>query len=327
MKIFVCEFITSGGYIGQKLPSKLATEGDMMLQAVLNDLHKINYLDITVTRDSRLDKLLNVEQLLIIGQEDNVFSIWENCFKASDACLIIAPETDNILYKLHELAENNNCEVFGCNIKAIELCSSKVQCLIQLNKFDVLVPQTQILENSIHNSFPFVIKPDDGVGCENCYLIQSKSQLETILQSQHDVSNWIKQEYISGIDASISVLIYNNHYMILSINKQGVYVVDDKFILSKLIVNEYSGLKERLKSEIKKILSAIPSLSGIIGIDIVVTKESVYVLEINPRLTTSYYGLSQSININPMEYLLSSFNNKRLDVVDINVMDKPIINI
>jgi hypothetical protein len=37
----------------------------------------------------------------------------------------------------------------------------------------------------------------------------------------------------------------------------------------------------------------IPGLRGYVGVDLVLTGESAQVLEINPRLTTSYVGLRQ----------------------------------
>jgi predicted ATP-grasp superfamily ATP-dependent carboligase len=42
----------------------------------------------------------------------------------------------------------------------------------------------------------------------------------------------------------------------------------------------------------------VPGLSGYIGMDILIADEGCYRIEINPRLTTSYIGLRQVVNIN-----------------------------
>ena len=49
---------------------------------------------------------------------------------------------------------------------------------------------------------------------------------------------------------------------------------------------------------------AIPGLWGYVGVDLVIGDNGPVVLEVNPRLTTSYIGLSRSIGHNVAELLL-----------------------
>ena len=42
----------------------------------------------------------------------------------------------------------------------------------------------------------------------------------------------------------------------------------------------------------------VPGLKGYIGVDLLVANEGCYVIEINPRLTTSYIGLRSVVNVN-----------------------------
>ena len=51
----------------------------------------------------------------------------------------------------------------------------------------------------------------------------------------------------------------------------------------------------------RRAVSLVPGLRGYIGVDMVLTENQGYVIEINPRLTTSYVGLRQVININLAE--------------------------
>ncbi len=327
MKIFVCEFITAGGFVNQILPEKLAKEGDMMLQSVLNDLQKIDTLHATVTRDSRLDSLSDVDELILIEDDKNPFDIWEECFHKADICLIIAPETNNILYRLHELAEKNDCEILGCDLDSIKLTSSKILCLEMLRDFELFTPRTAILEKNNSLTFPFVLKPDDGVGCENCFFIETESQLSNTLDNNFEVATWINQEYLKGINASVSILSYKGEFKILSINEQEIEINQNQFFLRSIVVNKYFYLYEKIKTEIEKILTAIPGLSGIIGIDCVFSENDIYILEINPRLTTSYCGLSKSITINPMQYLLETFESQKLEYLDIESLNSQQISI
>ena len=49
---------------------------------------------------------------------------------------------------------------------------------------------------------------------------------------------------------------------------------------------------------------AIPGLWGYVGVDLMLAKEGPVVLEINPRLTTSYCGLRRALGINTAAMVL-----------------------
>ena len=53
----------------------------------------------------------------------------------------------------------------------------------------------------------------------------------------------------------------------------------------------------------------MPGLAGYIGVDVIVGDADIRVLEVNPRLTTSYAGLEQAIGCNPAELILDMFYN------------------
>jgi predicted ATP-grasp superfamily ATP-dependent carboligase len=46
-----------------------------------------------------------------------------------------------------------------------------------------------------------------------------------------------------------------------------------------------------------------------VGIDLVVDGDDIYVVEINPRLTTSYVSMHQACGVNPARMLLDLFYN------------------
>ncbi len=54
MKILVFEYITGGGFNKQELPDSLVSEGSLMLNALLDDLIRLNGFEITVMLDWRL---------------------------------------------------------------------------------------------------------------------------------------------------------------------------------------------------------------------------------------------------------------------------------
>jgi predicted ATP-grasp superfamily ATP-dependent carboligase len=61
----------------------------------------------------------------------------------------------------------------------------------------------------------------------------------------------------------------------------------------------------------RQIARVLPGLAGYIGVDVMVGENGLRVLEVNPRLTTSYAGLEQAIGRNPAELILDMFYNGR----------------
>jgi predicted ATP-grasp superfamily ATP-dependent carboligase len=67
-----------------------------------------------------------------------------------------------------------------------------------------------------------------------------------------------------------------------------------------------------LASLADRIAAAIPGLWGYVGVDLVLTRDGPVVLEINPRLTTSYCGMGQALGINTAGLVLSLLGRNRL---------------
>ena len=56
-KVLLFEFITGGGFAQQPLPSSLAKEGVMMLQALINELALCPGIELTVVLDWRIKEI------------------------------------------------------------------------------------------------------------------------------------------------------------------------------------------------------------------------------------------------------------------------------
>ncbi len=67
-----------------------------------------------------------------------------------------------------------------------------------------------------------------------------------------------------------------------------------------------------------KIISTISGFAGYIGVDLIEVKNELFVLEINPRFTTAYAGISESINCNVTAKILDAFQNNKLPDIEID---------
>jgi len=60
------------------------------------------------------------------------------------------------------------------------------------------------------------------------------------------------------------------------------------------------------------VVEAVRGLKGYVGVDITLSKEGPVVMEVNPRLTTSYVGLRRVVNFNPAEAIVDAAIRREL---------------
>ena len=61
----------------------------------------------------------------------------------------------------------------------------------------------------------------------------------------------------------------------------------------------------------QQVKAAFPGLFGFIGIDLIHNDNGLYIVDINPRLTTSYIALRTALNLNPMQRLFDIIEHKK----------------
>ncbi len=314
MRLFICEFITGGGLQDKELPDNLVREGNMMLEALLTDLLDSGFTDIITTRDKRLDPiLLPVESVPIKG---DIYHVWQSCMNDADAVWIIAPESDDVLFDLTLMAEQSDCHVLGCSSESVKSASSKLQTSKLLKKKDISCIETVLFKDETipDSESGWVIKPDDGVGAEDCYFCANREELKQ-LKDSISVEHFVIQKYLPGIPASLSMICYQGKAQLLACNEQQFCFKNGKGKLTELVVNGMQEQWIQFNKIAQKIAIADTGLFGYIGIDLIVPEDGVgsesvpVVVEINPRLTTSYVGLRQSLSLNPAELILSIWQN------------------
>lgn len=316
LKLFVCEFITGGGLSRVPLPASLAKEGSAMRDALLRDLFQIPDITIFITHDARLPAP-NVSKskisLLSVDAETDVWKTWDDCIASCDAAWIIAPETNGMLLCLTEMVERHHKVLLGCGSNSVKLCASKYASYQLLKTLPHPTPATyrwvdwQAL-NMNNQEGTWVCKQDDGVGAEDSAYFEDISLLHTFIQTRQH--SHVIQPFIHGKTASISMLCKQGNAWLLSANLQKTECIaanekqNAHFVYTGSIVNgmvEYWVAFEKIAQDIAE---ALPDLSGYVGIDVIVSDEAIWLLEINPRLTSSYTALTEATGRNPAQLVI-----------------------
>lgn len=310
MRHFLLEFITGGGLSGQALPENLIEEAELMLQTLLNEIIEAGHPDITLTRDKRLGLCEHAVSQYIINEtlEEEL----HKCISGSDITWLIAPETDDCLARLAEVCIKKGKIFIGSSPDAIRIAASKLLTSRLLEEAGVKVVETKTIDDEFPASQTgWIIKPNDGVGGESCYFIEDKSRLTEIVADKK-YNNFIVQPFINGRHMSMSLLVFSDNVRLLACNEQYVVIENGVVGLSAIGVNECLFLEEEMMILASKIVSTIKGFAGYIGVDMIAIDKELFVLEINPRFTTSYAGLSESLGYNITEKILDTFLTKEL---------------
>lgn len=308
MKILIIEYITGGGCINEPLPGSLALEGNTMLMALVNDLAALEPVEqIIVPRDSRLAcpdtqaQCTPIEWRWVNSAEQRD-CVWDRAMLQCDAVWPIAPETGGILESVCIDIQRAGKILFNSPPRAVRLAASKKATAKQLEQHGIAVVPTFSL-GPFDGEFlpPWVIKPDDGVGCEGSRVVDNQAELSKLKESAADL---VIQPYLDGETVSLSVLFDRGNAQLLSCNRQYIRRSNGQFSLSGCLVNGVDDATGRFQRLAERIAKACPDLWGYAGIDLILNAGEPLVLEINPRLTTSYAGLREAAGINPAEMVL-----------------------
>lgn len=301
MKIFVCEFFTGGGLAREPLPPGLALEGGMMAEALVGDLGRVPGIRVVASRDVRLPPLRDVETIPA-GPTDDLSRIYARGLAAADAAWPIAPETNGALELLARATLRAGRRLLGCQPGGIRIAASKRRTAAVLARHGVPVAPTFTMSERLPGTGPWVVKPDDGAGCEDTVIAPDQDAARSLLAA--NPARMVAQPWIEGDPASLSVLCASGRSTLLAVNRQEVRIVEQSVVVDRLLVNAITATGGRLAALAEAVVRAIPGLWGYIGIDLVRTPDGPVVLEVNPRLTTSYCGLEAALGLNVAELVL-----------------------
>ena len=83
-KIFICEFVTGGGYFGKKIPKKLFIQAEAIVNSLLEDFSKIPNLEIIYTRDCKYKSIKKFKNTNCFFIKRNPWKHWQLILKNSD---------------------------------------------------------------------------------------------------------------------------------------------------------------------------------------------------------------------------------------------------
>jgi predicted ATP-grasp superfamily ATP-dependent carboligase len=329
LNLLIFEFVSGGGYANQKLSASILSEGYGMLRSLISDCKTAGH-NVTTLLDSRL-KTFNppneADHIIAVSSPNEVDEKLTELAGEADAVYVIAPESNQVLDKLVENMENSGGTSLNCTTDAIKRVSNKMAAQETMKKRGLQVPETVLLDinEKIENikrlakdfGYPLIFKPLDGVSCSGLSLIKSEGEISGAVKkvTRESMSKqFIVQKFIMGKACSACVISNGDKSKAVTLNQQFVTLAspnDESGYYGGAVPFNHSLEKKALKTA-ERAVEVVSGLKGYVGVDMILTEKDTVLLEVNPRLTTSYVGLRRVTNFNPAEAIVDATIERKL---------------
>lgn len=304
MRIFVYEHIVGGGLIAARAAGTdetlgaLVDEARAMLMAVVADLRaadglKPSWLVDADLFDAAMAPYFTADDVTVSTEAERAAE-FDRLAAACDFTLLIAPETDGILAGLAHRVVEVGGRLASPSTEFIAWAADKHQVCETLREAGINAPSGLKLGPDDrwpkHFLAPAVLKSIDGCG---------STDIRRLSETRQDARGesrriWRLERFVAGQAASVALLRGEAGIFPLPACSQRIKD-DGRF--------EYLGgtipLAEDFAARARKLAlaaaAAMPDWTGYVGFDLVLGAGSDgsddFVIEVNPRLTTSYIGL------------------------------------
>jgi predicted ATP-grasp superfamily ATP-dependent carboligase len=333
-KILIVDYITGGGFAEEDLPLDRLAEGYAILRASIEQFAQLGY-KITTLIDQRLMQHIRISPIhdfKSISTHEEFLTGIRSFADQVDYTLTLAPETKGILKDLASIIKGSRSVYLGSKPESIELAADKLNTMNLAKELGMNVPATfspncndpleKIAEEVDILGFPLIVKPIDGIGCQGLTKVTRLDNLSYGLQAAHAVSgmdNCIVQEFIEGTPISTSLLANGENVYPLSINHQNLRMDSARKIghyVGGAVPFEVPKYKDEILHTSVELVKHM-NLRGFVGVDLIVSKEGLFVIEVNPRITVPFIGINNIASTNLAQQLI--------DVIDKGKIDKKLL--
>jgi len=303
-KFFLCEFATGGGLLasGAEVPNSIVVEGAAMLRAVADDLSQLNGSQVRVLRDHRYSlSMPDGVRSTMVREPSDFRNALADLAHWADRSIVIAPEFDGWLGQCAAWVVSAGGSLLGPSPPIIALTTDKHRTAEHLRAAGVPVPGGCLISPGAplptNVSYPAVLKPVDGAGSVGL-LYLAEQPVDRVCDGDRA---YRLEPYCAGTPASVSFLTGPAGRFPLAPCRQHASAAD-RFAYRGGSLPLSAPLVERAIRLASRALATLDQPRGYLGVDLILGDaldgSRDVVIEINPRLTTSYVGLRAATNGN-----------------------------
>lgn len=313
--VFVYEYLSGGGLIpsahdpavdDEAAAAELLPLGLSMRDALAGDLLQVDGVQLSVAASPRAPRVPGNAEPVRPRAGESAFDFVARQAALHDVAWIVAPETGGLLARMQEVV--GPARWLGCSAPAIAVASGKRATLQRLARHGMATP---LAFEHVPEVQRWVVKPDDGAGgvATRVHASQDEAMADWDRRSGPG-SPMAVEPWIEGEPLSVSMLCKARGVEMLSVNRQHIAVDGEgRLSFEGVDVNAVapgSHQARALSALVSQVANAIPGLRGFVGFDLVWHPRcGPVVIEVNPRVTCAYVGLSAALGRNLAAELLA----------------------
>lgn len=283
-RILVHEWVSAGALADEPaLAAELMPMGQAMQLALAADFAAWPGVQLSVATGAEA-RLSGPGQALRAAPGEAPLAALARWAAEHDAVCAVAPESDGLLLAAHA-AVAPHARWLGCAPEAIALATSKSRTLAALHAAGIATPlRADVAAAAQH----VVRKPDDGAGSVATQRLRERPAA---------APGFTIEPWVDGVPMSLGLWVVAGRAELLAVNAQQITLAADGHV-------HYAGLAAApldagLAPLAQAVAGAIPGLAGYVGVDYVASPAfGPVVIEVNPRVTCGYVGLSARLGRN-----------------------------
>jgi len=254
----------------------------------------------TAMRDALVEDLRRAGDWMVdsadraVGGDADALDVVAQTSISYDRVWVIAPETGRLLERLHGAV--GAARWVGCDVASIEVASSKRATAELLAAHGV---QTAL--DFAARATRWVVKPDDGAGALDTRVHPTRERAAADIAQR--AMRCTLEPWVDGDALSLSLVCAQGEADLLAINRQRIAIDRDGALAYQGVEVGAIGRSDARAAPLGRLAAqvarALPGLRGCVGVDVVWhAVRGPVAIEINPRLTCAYVGLSAALGRN-----------------------------
>jgi len=292
--LIIIEYLTASPLKTDFFQGAIYKEGLNMVDCLTQELIKRSqHANIIVIRNEKFKKSYKKNVTYLVSSKRKKFiNFLSEYYPKETEILLIAPESKGILKSIYRSISDLGFSLLLSHYSLISKFSSKKSTITFLKK--VGIPCVDFIGDfsKIDKSKKIILKPDQGAGSENIFILNNSDDLKKLLNKIN--FPYIIQYFKKGIVGSLNVIFVENRNILLSCNRHIVKISGQRIQQVGSIIGGLEEYRSDFQDLIDIINLKIKGFFGLVNFDVIRVKETWEIIEINPRFSSTYCGLKEA---------------------------------